>query len=173
MTKLRNSLPGRGVVSLIMMSMLICAAGSGLVRVSPAFAQAQSDVELSSLKTMWQTRYRNLLRSAAKLRVEIDEQRELYADANRRNYRRGPKRHLHEEAMDDAAKRLADVEAELVAIHDEGRRAGALPGWFYEVELEFEAEKLAGPAMPDLDEESPKERSGGQNPLYEEERDDL
>lgn len=173
MRKFRISLAGRGFVSLFMMGMLLSVAGSGFLPASSAFAQAQSDSELSSLKTTWQTRYRNLLRSEANLRAEIDEQRELYADANRRNYRRGTKRHIHHDAMDAATKQLAGVEAELATIHEEGRRAGAMPGWFYEVELEFESNKLAAPATPDLDEEPRDDRSDGRNPLYEEEEDDL
>jgi len=102
----------------------------------PGAATAQTDSELQAEKEFWQKRYTTLLDEVDELRATIERERELYADANRRNYRRGNKRHIHREAMLEAAAKLEVVERELEALPDEARRAGALPGWFYEVEEE-------------------------------------
>lgn len=130
-----------------------------------AWEPAGSDPERRAEKVYWQNRYRSLLEDAARLRAEVERERELYADANRRNYRRGRKRHVHREAMQAAAERLAEVEAQLATIEDEARRAGALPGWLYEVEAELEdADGRAGVATGPGDE--------GRNPLYLEQEQD-
>jgi len=129
---------------------------------APMVVQAD-DAEKRAAKTKWQNKYRGLIVQAAELRGTIDSERELYADANRRNYRRGPKRHVHHKAMKEAVTELAKVEAELATIQDDGRRAGALPGWFYEVDMEFEdAERRPAIAAGPGDE--------GRNPLYLENR---
>ena len=99
---------------------------------------ARDDAQSDGMKQYWQNRYRQLLRSADELRAEIAHETELYADANRRNYRRGTKRHMHRVAAEEAKAKLDAVESKLSTIKDEGRRAGALPGWFYEVEEERE-----------------------------------
>lgn len=142
---------------------LVLALALSAVNASPVSAQGDvaGDPELRASKTYWQNRYRNLLLDSARLRSEIDRERELYADANRRNYRRGNKRHVHREAFLEAQQELARVEAELATIKDEARRAGALPGWLYEVEFEMEdAEGRPGIAS------GPESEDDGRNPLY-------
>lgn len=115
--------------------------------------------EESGPKAYWQDRYRTLLQQADQLRAIIETERELYADANRRNYRRGTKRHQHRIKAQEAEEKLKAVEAELATIQDDGRRAGALPGWFYEVEIEGSAPASASPP-----ESGPGD--AGRNPLY-------
>ncbi len=124
-------------------------------------AAAQSDPELAASKEFWQVRYRTLLERADALRATIETETELYADANRRNYRRGNKRHIHLEAAEKARAELAEVEDELSTIKDEGRRAGALPGWFYEVELD-RAAIARNPALAP----EPDDRDEGRNPRF-------
>lgn len=118
-----------------------------------------SDPEIREQKTYWQTRYRQLLSDRQELQALVARERELYADANRRNYRRGDKRHVHRDAMLEAQDQLAEVERALSTIRDDARRAGALPGWLNEVEFEFEESRerpaiTAGPG------------DEGRNPLY-------
>lgn len=128
----------------------------------PASADPSGSVasaEEAGPKSYWQERYRNLLRESEQLRATIETERELYADANRRNYRRGAKRHTHRIKLQEAEDKLRLVEAELATIADDGRRAGALPGWFYEVELENAVPASASP--PD-----PGPGDAGRNPLY-------
>lgn len=115
-------------------------------------------------KNYWQDRYRTLLASADRLKATIEVQRELYADANRRNYRRGDKRHRHHLKMVEAEEELAIVLEELSTIKDEGRRAGALPGWFYEVE----DERSSPASRADAERESD---DSGRNPLYSRDKD--
>ncbi|HEB90088.1 MAG TPA: hypothetical protein ENI85_10995 [Deltaproteobacteria bacterium] len=105
---------------------------------APGVASAQVDShETAEIeKAYWQDRYRRLRKEAARLRREIEEARTAYAAANRRNYRRGPVRHEYRAKMLEAEKELSRVEAELSTLHDEARRAGALPGWLREVEME-------------------------------------
>jgi len=125
------------------------------------------------MKTHWQNRYRNLLLDAARLRAAVERETELYADANRRNYRRGSKRHTHHEAAKVAEQELVKVEAALATIEDDARRAGALPGWFYEVEFEMENGELrpeiaAGPEQ-ESQQKREQEQDDGRNPLYADE----
>lgn len=124
--------------------------------------------ELAAMKSYWQDRYRDLKLESERLRVEIAEQTELYADANRRNYRRGKKRHIHRTAAQKASDRLAEVEAELASIEDDARRAGALPGWFYEVDFELQEED----ALPGIASGPDDEDDAGRNPLYLDDEDD-
>ena len=140
--------------------------GLGLLLLAPA-AAAQSSPELDSAKDYWQTRYRTLLERADSLRETIEVETELYADANRRNYRRGKKRHVHRVAAEEARAELAEVQLELSTIQEEGRRAGALPGWFYEVEQD-RADVARNPALvPD-----PEDPDEGRNPRFVEPKED-
>lgn len=116
----------------------LCALGTLLLGTMALPAIAETDPEAAAEKAYWQKRYASLLDEAEVLRETVERERELYADANRRNYRRGDKRHRHRKAMLEAAARLEVVERELEALPDEARRAGALPGWLREVELERE-----------------------------------
>jgi hypothetical protein len=126
---------------------------------SPAMSGTEGIGEVRALKAYWQGRYRNLVARAEELRGTIAQERELYADANRRNFRRGRKRHIHRQAMKEAVSELTQVDAELAGLEEEGRRSGALPGWFYEVEMELEdAERRPAISAGPGDE--------GRNPLH-------
>ncbi|MBB83892.1 MAG: hypothetical protein CL931_08805 [Deltaproteobacteria bacterium] len=124
-------------------------------------ASAQSDGERGATKAYWQTRYTTLLDRAEHLRATVAEQTELYADANRRNYRRGQKRHIHRVAAEEARDELAEVERELSTLPDEARRQGALPGWFYEVEEDRSA-IVRNPALAP----EPDDRDEARNPRF-------
>jgi hypothetical protein len=122
-------------------------------------ASRANEAEPQDTKAFWQNKYQGLIARAAELRGTIRTEQELYADANRRNYRRGPKRHIHQQAVKEATLELTKVEAELKTIKEDGRRAGALPGWFNEVEMEIEDTRRrpaisAGPGIE------------GRNPLH-------
>lgn len=130
-------------------------------------AAAQDATERAASKDFWQDRYRTLLERADTLRETIATETELYADANRRNYRRGKKRHVHRLAAEEARADLAEVERDLSTIKDEGRRAGALPGWFYEIEME-RAAIARNPALAP----EPDDREAGRNPRFVEPKDD-
>lgn len=141
-----------------------------LIRAEIAVAQSQSDGERDLQKEYWQRRYRSLLQEAERLRVKVAVAREAYAEANRRDYRRGKARHAQHEQMLEAESDLAEVQAKLDTIVDQGRRSGALPGWFYEVEDEWSSipesvDDASGPAEADA--------SDGRNPLYLDDVDEL
>lgn len=140
--------------------------GLALLLFAPG-ASGQTDAGLEASKDYWQERYRTLLERADALRETIAIETELYADANRRNYRRGKKRHVHRIAAEEARAELADVERELSTIQEEGRRAGALPGWFYEVELD-RAAVVRNPALAP----EPDDRDEGRNPRFVEPEED-
>jgi hypothetical protein len=134
---------------------------------APALAAGEFEggAELRTEKESWQSEYRDLISKAARLRDVIARERELYADANRRNYRRGQKRHVHLEAIDVATKELGEVEARLATFADDARRAGAPPGWLNEVEIDLEDEtRLPAIAAGPGDE--------GRNPIYREPTDE-
>ena len=137
-------------------------AGLVLLLFAPGVS-AESDAELASEKDFWQTRYRTLFDRADTLRETIAIETELYADANRRNYRRGTKRHIHRVAAEEARAELAEVERELSTLPDEARRQGALPGWFYEVEEDRSA-IVRNPALAP----EPDDRDEARNPRFAE-----
>ena len=140
-----------------------------LALTAPTLAAADdttADPELRTMKTYWQNRYRTLLRDAERLREAVERETELYADANRRNYRRGNKRHVHREAALEAEQELAKVEAALATIEDDARRAGALPGWLYEVEFEMEEAESRPGIAAGPEQERDEEADAGRNPLY-------
>lgn len=121
--------------------------------------ETPAEIELRRERVRWQNKYRFLLTETARLRSEIQHESELYADANRRNYRRGSKRHFHRDAIDAAKRKLAELETELANFEDAARRGGALRGWLTQVEIELEDEAriptvTAGPG------------DEGRNPLY-------
>ena len=128
--------------------------------------EAQEEIDLRAKQANWQNQYRTLLTEADRLRAEIDRERELYADANRRTYRRGSKRHVHRAAMQEAESGLAEVEARLATFEDDARVAGAHPGWLRQVELELQDEDRRPVVASGPGDE-------GRNPLYlqEEEED--
>lgn len=147
---------------------------------APAFA---GEASMRADREYWESRYRELVADVARLRGVVERERELYADANRRNYRRGNKRHVHREAATKAAEELAKVEAQLATIEDDARRAGAPRGWLNQIEIELEdaARHPAVSAGPGDDGRNPahlKSRKGersdrnsadrneGRNPLY-------
>jgi len=149
----------------------------------PAIAEEPS---LRSDRVYWQDRYRNLVAEADRLREIVARERELYADANRRNYRRGRKRHVHRDAAAEAAAALAKVEAHLATIEDDARRAGAERGWLNQVEMELGDDRqrpavgtgpgdegrnplhLKSTRSESSDDRDPSQadRNAGRNPLY-------
>jgi len=123
----------------------------------PAVAQGEPEGK----KAYWQDRYRTLLRSASELRSRIASERALYAAANRRNYRRGPVRHVHRANVRQAEEELATVESALETFADDARRDGALASWLYEVEDEL----LARAENPGSDAEEIDDNAG-RNPRF-------
>lgn len=119
-------------------------------------------------KSYWQELYRKLLRQRVVEEKVIEAERELYADANRRNYRRGTKRHVHRDAMLEAIARRGEVEERLVQFQEESRRAGILPGWLYEVEETWQDTPIALPSVGAASEEDPSDESerAGRNPIH-------
>lgn len=163
-----ESTPGFAVVSrraLLTLPLVVgLALGLAISPLSAATARAQD--ASAGQKTHWQDRYRTLLNRQAELRSEIDSERALYAAANRRNYRRGTVRHVHLEKVKAAEEELAGVESALEDFAEEARRAGALPGWLYEVEEEQLAkQQKAG-------DESDEDATAGRNPRFLPSKDD-
>lgn len=159
--------------------LIIFVALAGLLGIAPVpvVSAQQADLSWASAdqqKDFWQGRFRELRQRAALLRRDAAIEWELYADANRRNYRRGKVRHIHRDKAIELEVELAEVETELRALPEAARRAGALPGWLREVEFEkielpepgsTEEEDVEGvPTAPgDLD---AIDRREGRNPIY-------
>ena len=138
---------------------------------SPHIAHAQvASIETSSeAKAHWQESYRKLRREAARLRQLVDRETTAYAEANRRNYRRGTVRHVHRKAALEAQQELAVVEAKLARFSDDAIKQGALPGWLYEVEDE-PVEIPDGNLDPDASDA--EDDTAGRNPIYLDDDDD-
>jgi hypothetical protein len=136
----------------------------GLPSALPVPAEAEPVDALEAMKDEWQDEYRRLLQDADRLRRNASNARENYARAQRRNYPRGGARAEMLVEADQAERDLVEVEAQIEQLRLDGRRAGALPGWFYEVEDEPRGNPQ--PASPgETTEASPEDREG-RNPLY-------
>ena len=165
----------------------ICVGIAIAIVAVAAFAEPP---DVPTEQSHWQERYRSLVAETEILRAEIQHERELYADANRRNYRRGQKRHVHRIAAEKAEQELAKVQAQLATIEDDARRAGLGRGWLNQIEMELE-DGYKRPAVaagsgsdiegrnplylePPADDANAKsaERNLGRNPLYFEQADE-
>ena len=168
----RTSRRGPSPASVLLTFVLIVSAGV-VSAIPPHLERRPLDEALAVTvdreadpKAYWQERYRTLLRQREIETLVIERERELYADANRRNYRRGRKRHVHRDAMHEAMVRRGLVEERLDAFREEARRAGVLPGWLYEVEETWRDVPIAAPvAVYETEDELPEELEG-RNPLY-------
>ena len=136
----------------------------------PSLATAGDFTEVDSFQAMkeeWQDRYRALLQDAARLRHNANSARDNYRMAQRWNYPRGGARQKFLLQADEAERDLVRVESDLEKFRVDARRAGALPGWLYEVEEEervvSEPAAPADASDPDLE---------GRNPLYLEQDED-
>lgn len=139
------------------------------VLTSPSVGQAQnvSSDDTDMRKAYWQGRYRELRQEIARARREVETQKTAYAEANRRNYRRGSVRHVYYEAWKKAEGELARAEEEFATIEDDARRDGALSSWFYEIEDEpIVLQPAVPPAGGDAAEES--DEDAGRNPIFRE-----
>jgi len=82
----------------------------------------------------WVGRYEKLVSEVEGLRAKVDTLQLNYTRARTRNYPRGEALKQLEADRDKAVKELAEKEAELEDFPDEARRAGALPGWFRDLD---------------------------------------
>ena len=136
----------------------------GLPIALPIPAEGQQFDAGQAMKVKWQTDYRRLLQDTDRLRRNARNARENYARAQRRNYPRGGARQEMLLEAEKAERTLIGVEAQIEQLRLDGRRAGALPSWFYEVE----DEPLGGaqPASRAQTTEPVPEDQEGRNPLY-------
>ena len=163
-----------GAAVLCLLGLLLCAPLSVLAEDGPRIGLSKADH-----KEFWQSRYRELRQEAALLKRDAAIEWELYADANRRNYRRGKVRHIHRDKALELEVRLAEVEEELNALPEAARRSGALPGWIREVEAEAIVLPPPGPnaleeyrALPSAPANVDEEDDGaGRNPRFLEDED--
>jgi hypothetical protein len=149
------------------------ALAMGLPTPLPAVAADSADEqvdEFEELKQEWQGRYRQQLQEAARLRRNAAQARENYSQAQRRNYPRGGARQQFLLDADEAERDLEKVEAGLEQTISEGRLAGALPGWFDEVDEE--PIMVSEPAAPSDGMDARPEDREGRNPLYFDQDDD-
>lgn len=135
-----------------------------------AHAQVAGEEDLQNQKEYWQDRYRRLRQDAARLEFNAERARKAYTLSRRWNYPRGEARLKLFQQIEDAEAELESVRKEIAALPTEARRAGALPGWLYEVEAEEVV--IPKPAAPDgvagvggAGAEEAEDRRGG-NPLY-------
>lgn len=82
----------------------------------------------------WVGRYEKLVSEVEGLRAKVDQLKLNYTRARTRNYPRGEALKELEADRDQAIEDLAEKEAELEEFPEEARRAGALPGWFRDLD---------------------------------------
>jgi len=82
----------------------------------------------------WVSRYEKLVSEVEGLRSKVDTLKLNYTRARTRNYPRGEALKELEADRDKAITELAEKEAELEEFPEEARRAGALPGWFRDLD---------------------------------------
>ena len=149
--------------SAILQTVLFAAVVFGVAAPGVAFAEddRQGGESAAEMKEQFQREYRNLLRNAARLERNAATARDNYMEAQRRRYPRGAAREQLLVEADEAEKELAQLEVEIDRLRTEGRRDGALPGWFYEVESEsFGEPKPASPSETDAEDRE------GRNPIH-------
>jgi len=137
---------------------------SFVIPLSAAHAQIAGEEELQDQKEYWQERYRRLRQDAARLERNAERARKAYAMAQRRNYPRGGARQRLIQQIEDAETELESVRKEIEELPTEARRAGAMPGWLYEVEDEEVV--IPEPAAADAVDAEEAEARAGRNPLY-------
>ena len=93
-----------------------------------ALAQDEAD------RDYWVHRYETLVKEVEMLRTRADVLATNYRKARQRNYPRGAELYALEEERNKARAELAEKEQELEDFPDEARRAGALPGWFRDLD---------------------------------------
>ena len=115
-------------------------------------------------KEYWQSEYRALRLDIARLERNAKRARHNYERAQRRTYPRGDARKQYLIDEQDALDGVVRVKREIEDLKDRGRREGALPGWFYEVD--DEPLTPPEPAAPDGPNAEGLEEREGRNPLY-------
>jgi hypothetical protein len=163
-----NSLirPARSVFATLaigLLSGLPASLSLFVIQPSTAHAQVTGEEDLQNQKEYWQDRYRRLRQDAARLERNAERARKAYALAQRRNYPRGGARQQLFQQIEDAETELESVRKEIAELPSEARRAGAMPGWLYEVEKEEVV--IPEPAAPDSSELAADD-CAGRNPIY-------
>ena len=159
--------PSRSVVATLTIGLLSggpAALSLFAIQAPAAHAQLAGEEELQNQKEYWQERYRRLRQDAARLERNAERARKAYALAQRRNYPRGGARQKLSQQIEDAETELESVRKEIEELPSEARRAGAMPGWLYEVEEEEVV--IPEPAAPDAADAEEAEDRAGRNPLY-------
>ena len=103
----------------------------GLLLSVATVAQAQDE---EADRDYWVKRYENLVTDLEEARSRVDIATLNYTRARTRNYPRGEALKELEVEKDKAIKELAELEVQFEEFPDEARRAGALPGWFRDLE---------------------------------------
>jgi hypothetical protein len=148
----------RRAFSAVALALLLVGTGA-----STLSAESYADEERASAdkKAEWQGDYRKLLNDAARLERNVAAAKENYSQARQRYYPRGAARQQIVIDRKLAEKELVEVEAEIDRFKTNGRREGAAPSWFYEVE-----EEPRKASMPAAKAEEPAQDREGRNPLY-------
>jgi len=165
----RTARSALATVAIGLLSGLPAALSLFAIQAPAAHAQLADDEVLQHEKEYWQDRYRRLRQNAARLERNAERARKAYALAQRRNYPRGGARQKLFQQIEDAETELESVRKEIEELPREARRAGALPGWLYEVEQEEVV--IPEPAAPDSDDPA-ADACAGRNPIYCEDGDD-
>jgi hypothetical protein len=161
---IRPTLTGRTLIAALFLTLGLALAAT-LPVATPSHAQSAGADDEEALKEEWQGRYRQQLQDAARLRRNASAARRNYTQAQKRNYPRGGAREVFLDDEREAQADLVRVEQQIEDTIREGRLAGALPGWFAEVDDEpIMASEPATPAgMGTADSREDRE---GRNPLY-------
>ncbi len=160
----RSSRSAVATLAIGLMSGVPVALSLSAIQVPDAQAQLAEDDDHQNQKEYWQDRYRRLRQDAARLERNAERARKAYALAQRRNYPRGGARQKLFQQIEDAEAELESVRQEIAELPTEARRAGAMPGWLYEVEEEEVV--IPEPAAADAIDADETEDRAGRNPLY-------
>lgn len=88
----------------------------------------------------WRKRVLEARERVAEARERFEAARQAYRDARQRNYPRGEAVEKIERELQAAREALKQARADLEALPEEARRAGALPGWLRVEEVPADAE---------------------------------
>jgi len=101
-----------------------------------AWGQAAAVATTDADRDYWQAEYREVMTEARDARAALEAAENAYSQMQQRNYPRGEAREALVAERKAARERLEKAEAAAEAFPERARRAGALPGWFRDVDLD-------------------------------------
>jgi hypothetical protein len=144
-----------GAALLSLSASAAAAAEAAPTQASRASASASRTADADAMRDQWVQRFEELKTRQATLKRDLDQALADYTRGRTSNYLRGPGREGIVNEIKRLEEEVAKADEEMQDFPDEARRAGALPGWFRDLEDAPPAEA----ELPALDTRRPRSTS--------------